>query len=386
MMDGCMSEVKVPFCKPDIKPSERDCVLDVLKSQWLTGGQRTLDFESRFAEYVGAKHAIALNSCTSALHLAMRALDIKSGDEVIVPTLTFAATANAPIFCGARPVLADIDERTFNISVQSIIEKITKNTKAVIPVHFGGQPCEMEDILRVARLYNLSVVEDCAHSLGATYKESHTGTMSKAGCFSFYPTKPITVGEGGMLVTNDSSFAENVKRMRSHCMTREAWGRSKMRTWQYDVIGLGYNYRLDEISSALGISQLSRLNEMNAKRATISAFYTRRLSEVRGIIPHYQASDRTSSHHLYVIRVIEKDYGMSRDGLYQRLAERGVECSVHYTPLHLMSYYGAEFGSKKGDCPVAEKVYTEILSLPIFPSMLPWQMEYVVKQIEELAK
>lgn len=375
----------VPFCRPDITQEDKDAVIGALGSQWLTGGQRTVEFEKKFAEYVGVKYAVAVNSGTAALHLAMRGIGIKEGDEVIVPTLTFAATANAPIFCGAKPVFADIGEETLNISPGSIFGGITKKTKAIIPVHIAGQPCEMEEILRIALKYNLFVVEDCAQSLGAKYGSFQTGSMGVAGTFSFYPTKPLVTGEGGMLTTNDEELAKNLALMRTHCATKEAMERNKSSSWQYDIVGLGYNYRLTEFQSALGISQLSRVDEMNGKRAKIAEYYTEKLGGVKGIITPKLAENRTTSNHLYIIRVMEKEFGMSRDQLFIELAKRKIECSVHYRPLHLMSYYAQKYGCKVGDCLVAESVYSEILSLPIFSLMTQAQAEYVVKCIEELA-
>jgi dTDP-4-amino-4,6-dideoxygalactose transaminase len=656
--------MKIPFYIPDINGKDKNAVLKSLGSQWLTGGQRTVDFENKFADYIGVKYAVAVNSCTAALHLAMRALGIHEGDEVIVPTFTFAATANAPIFCGAKPVFADIEEETLNISPASIEKRITKKTKAIIPVHLAGQPCEMSEVLSLALKYNLYVVEDCAHSLGAKYQGVPTGSLSDAGCFSwqtniltdngkvkiksvkvgnkvrtmggtyepvmqifkrkyegwwvkigigfhairdvvgktisltaehpilvyrnggrewikawdlknddwvytlkrkcdncgkeipifwqlceccnpaelpdvrekiskskdkgnhresfhfkhyyddilpyakelekqgyrvvpigvavpdiialrdnkvyayeiekslpkkrklekyneetakyyddiiwvarekikhknkvkvdyqiegellrikiksvskykrkfpvmvynlqvfsdptyfangfvvhncysFYPTKNLTSGEGGMVATNNEALAKYVKLMRSHCMTKEAFERSKSASWYYDVIDLGYNYRMDEMSASLGVSQLERLDEMNRKRAEVAEFYTESLGKVRGIKTPRQPENRTTSHHMYIIRVVEREYGMSRDELFKRLAEKNIECSVHYTPIHLLSFYQREHGCRKGDCPVAEKVYGEVLSLPLFSKMSSSQMEYVVEQIEAIAK
>ncbi len=378
--------MEVPFSYPDINQEDKRAVLEVLGSQWLTGGQRTVEFEKGFAEYVGVKYAVAVNSGTAALHLAMRGIGIKEGDEVIVPTFTFAATANAPIFCGAKPVFADIDERTFNISPASIEKHITPRTKAIIPVHIAGQPCELQEILQIAMDYDLFVVEDCAHSLGATYRGFQTGRLSVASCFSFYPTKNICTGEGGMVTTNDEELARYIRLMRTHCATKEAWERQETANWQYDIVDLGYNYRLTEFQAALGISQLKRLDEMNGKRAKVVEFYNERLSKVKGIITPYQAENRTNSYHLYIIRVVEKEFGMSRGELFKRLAEKGVECSVHYTPIHMMSYYRARYGTKIGDCPIAEKIYPEILSLPLFSKLSDEQMEFVVKSIEESAK
>ena len=231
----------IPFYVPWINREDKNAVYDALKSRWLTGGPQAANFEKKFADYIGTKHAVAVSSCTAALHLAMRVLNIKSGDEVIVPVLTFAATANAPIFCGAKPVFADIDEKTFNLSPKDMMEKITSKTKAVIPVHYGGQPCDMKEILEIAKDHNLYVVEDCAHSLGAEYDRAKTGALGEMGCFSFYPTKIITTLEGGMITTNNKKLAERIRILREHGMSRTALARESNITWYYDVVDLGYN-------------------------------------------------------------------------------------------------------------------------------------------------
>ena len=300
-----------------------------------------------------------------------------------MPTFTFAATANAPIFCGAKPVFADIDEATLNISPESILEKITKKTKAIIPVHIAGQPCEMEDVLRIALKHNLFVVEDCAHSLGALYGSFPTGSMGVASAFSFYPTKNLVTGEGGMVTTNDDELAKYIRLMRTHCASKEAMERNQSASWEYDIVGLGYNFRLTEFQSALGISQLSRVDQMNKKRADVSEYYTERLKGIKGIITPKLAENRTSSYHLYIIRVVEKEFGMSRDELFRKLAEKGIECSVHYKPLHMMSFYSQKYGYRYGDYPVAEQVYSGILSLPLFTQLTREQQDYVVDKIRE---
>jgi len=377
--------IRVPFSYPEITQEDKNAVLKVLDSQWLTGGQRTVEFEEKFAKYVGVKYAVAVNSGTAALHLAMMALGIKSGDEVIAPTLTFVATANAAIFCGAKPVLADIDEETLNISPQDIEKKITKRTRAIVPVHLAGEPCDMDAILRIALEHNLFVVEDCAHSLGSAYRGVQTGAMSECSCFSSYATKPLCTGEGGMLATSSDEIAKRVRLMRSHGMSKEAFERSQSASWRYDIVELGWNYRLTEAQSALGISQLSRLNQMNLKRAWIAEYYTRELGKIKGIITPKLAGNRISSWHLYIIRVVEKEFGMSRDRLFSELAKIGVECSVHYTPIHLLSYYRQKYGYKLGDFPIADRLFSEVLSLPIYSLMSKEQMEYVVQCIKELA-
>ena len=373
----------VPFFIPKITEEDKKAVSEALESRWLTGGPKAAEFERLFANYIGTKYAISVNNCTAALHLSMRALDVNPRDEVVVPVLTFAATANAPLFCGAKPVFADIDDKTFNISVEDMQEKITKRTKAVIIVHYGGQPCDMKEIMEIVEDHNLYVIEDCAHATGATYRGKKVGSFGITGCFSFYPTKNITTLEGGMITTNDEKVANRVRSMRSHGITRSAYERERVFSWYYDVTELGYNYRLNEVQAALGISQLKRLDKMNEEKRTKAQYLTKRLSFLRGIIPPYEAKDRRHVYHLYVIRVIETIFGMSRDELFKKLSRKGIGLSVHYTPLHMLSFYKEKFGYKKGDFPVAEEIYKQILSLPIYFQLTKKQMDWVLNGIIE---
>ncbi len=378
-----MCAEKVPFFVPWITDEDKKAVLEALGSRWLTGGPRAEELERMFMNYVGAQHAVSVNSCTAALHLAMRTLNIGPGDEVIVPVLTFAATANAPLFAGAKTVFSDIDERTFNISPSDIENKITGKTKAIIVVHYGGQSCDMQEIMQIARRHDLHVVEDCAHSLGAEYMEQKTGVIGTIGCFSFYPTKVITTLEGGLITTNDEKIAEQSRILREHGMTKSAFNREKKGTWYYDVVDVGYNYRLNEVQAALGISQLKRVEEINKRRIEAAQYYSQKLEESVGITLPYEAKDRTHIYHLYVIRVTER-HGIDRNELYKRLSAKGIGLSVHFTPLHLFEFYKKRLGCKEGDFPVAEKVFKEILSLPLFPTISKIQMDYVIKQINEL--
>jgi len=374
---------KIPFFVPWVTKEEKKAVLEVLSSRWLTGGPKAKEFEKMFARYLGTKHAIAVNSCTAALHLAMRALNIGSGDEVIVPVFTFAATANAPIFVGAKPVFADIDEKTFNISPKDIQNKITKKTKAIIVVHYGGQPCDMKEIMQLAKHHNLPIIEDCAHSLGAEYMNQKTGTIGTIGCFSFYPTKIITTLEGGIATTNNEQIAKKIEVLREHGMTRSAFNREKTATWYYDVVDLGYNYRLNEVQAALGIAQLKRIDEINKKRIAAAHYYTQKLQKIKGIIPPYEAKDRTHVYHLYAIRVTEQKHGRNRDELYKKLSSKGIGLSVHYTPLHLLTFYKKTLHYKTGDFPTAEKISKQILSLPIYPTITKTQIDCVTKKISK---
>jgi len=374
---------EIHFFVPWVTEEDKKAMLEALSSRWLTGGPRTKEFEAIFANYVGVEHAVAVNSCTAALHLAMRALNIGPGDEVIVPVFTFAATANAPLFVGAKPVFADIDEKTFNISPTDIQSKITKKTKAIIVVHYGGQPCDMKETMQIAKRHNLHVIEDCAHSLGAEYMNQKTGSIGTIGCFSFYPTKIITTLEGGMVTTNDEQIAKQIKILREHGMTRGAFDREKTTTWYYDVVDLGYNYRLNEVQAALGIAQLKRIDKINKKRIEAAHYYTQKLKKIKGTIPPYEAKDRTHVYHLYAIRIIEQKRGINRNELYKKLSNKGIGLSVHYTPLHLLTFYKKALGYKTGDFPIAEEISKEILSLPIYPTITKTQIDYVVKELSK---
>lgn len=376
----------IPFYVPWITEEDEKAACESLKSRWLTGGPKAAEFEQKFAEYIGVKHAIAVNSCTAGLHLAMRILNIKPADEVIVPVLTFAATANAAIFCGGKPVFADIDEKTFNISPSDILNKITKKTKAIIPVHYGGQSCDMKEILEIAEDHNLQVVEDCAHSLGAEYDGKQTGSFGLMGCFSFYPTKILTTLEGGMITTNNDKVAKKLKLLREHGMSKTAFDRESGDSWYYDVVDLGYNYRLTELQSSLGLSQLGRVNEGNDRRVNTANYYTKKLSSdtFRGIVSPYTASNRSHVFHLYVIKILSDETGVTRDEVFRKLTANGIGAGVHYTPLHLFSFYKKFLNSKPSSFPTAERVYEQILSLPLYPTLTNENVNSVTTKIQAI--
>lgn len=375
----------IPFYIPWITNEDKKAVSEAIKSRWLTGGSRAIHFEKMFADYIGVEHAISASSCTAALHLAMRVLNIKPGDEVIVPVFTFAATANAPIFCGAKPLFADVNEKTFNISPEDILNRITRKTKAIIPVHYGGQPCDMKEILDIAEDYKLHVVEDCAHSLGSEYEGKKTGNLGTIGCFSFYPTKIITTMEGGMITTNDEHLARRLRILREHGMTKSASDRESDATWYYDVVDLGYNYRLNEVQAALGISQLKRVEEGIERRIEAAHYYTKKLS-LDGITPPYEDPNRSHIFHLYVIKIQKDVAGITREELFGKLQNNGIGVSVHYTPLHLLSFYKKFLSDNSNTFPVAEQVCEQILSLPLFPTLSKKNIDVITEKIEKIIK
>ena len=370
--------MKVPYFEPWITDNDKKNIMKALNQRWLTNGPFLSKFENKFQNYINSKHALGVGSATHALHLSNRALGIGPGDEVIVPTFTFVATANSVLYCGATVVLADIDPSTFNISLKSIKNLITKKTKAIIPVHYGGQSCDMDEIMSIAKKNNLKVIEDCAHSLGSKFDNSFCGTMGDVGCFSFYPTKIITTGEGGMITTNKNNLLKKFKQLRSQGMNITPNQREKLIQWKYDVVDLGYNYRLDEIRSSLGLSQLNRINNINKLRIKIANKYNKLLKNIKGISLPVIKSNRNHIFHLYSIK-IEKEYYLTRDELFKKLYDKNIGTSVQYYPLHLMSYNKNKYNNL--DFPVANKIKNQILCLPIFPTMTQKQIQYVASNL-----
>ena len=345
-------------------------------------------FEREFAEYIGCKHAISVSSATAGLHLSLKAIGIKSGDEVITTPITWVATANSVLLCGGKPVFADIDKDTLNISVESIKKNITPNTKAIIPVHHLGHPCEMDEINEVARKHNLKVIGDCALSIGSKYKgKTVGGKEGDINVFSFHSQKNIsTLGEGGMVTTNNDKIAEYVDIYRNHGIIypdRHGYKTEILETnpWFRECIGPGYNYRLGEFQCAVGSSQLKKLDDFNKKRRELVEHYNRLLKDIKGIEMPVEKSYAKSSWAYYIIKVKEKEFGMNRNKLFLELNKRGIGCHVHYTPIHYFEYY-RNAGYKKGICKNAEECYEEILSLPLSPRLNKEDIEKVVEEIK----
>jgi dTDP-4-amino-4,6-dideoxygalactose transaminase len=370
--------MKVPYFMPWINDDDRRSVQASLEQRWLTNGPLLQKFENRFSKYIGTNFSLGVGSATQALHLALRAINIQKQDEIIVPTFTFAATANAASYCGAKPILTDVTEDTFTIDPTKIRKKITKRTKAIIVVHYGGQSCDMDEIKEIARSNGIKLIEDCAHSLGTTYKHKMCGNIGDVGCFSFYPTKIITTGEGGMVTTNKSEIYKKVRILRSQGMDIFPEEREKKATWKYDVVDLGYNYRLDEIRSALGLSQFRRVNQINNLRIKIAKKYNNLLQKIKGITVPATKPDRNHIYHLYSIK-IEKEYPLTRDELFIKLYKNGIGTSVQYYPLHLMTYNKDKFSIK--DFPISNQLKDQILCLPIYPTMTEKQIKYVVSKL-----
>jgi len=373
--------VKVPYFEPWINHKDKQMVSLALNNRWLTNGKYLKEFESKISKFVKTKYAIGVSNATQALHLSIRSLDIKPNDEIIVPTFTFVATANAVTYCNAKPVFVDVDSKTFNINPMEIKKNITKRTKAIIVVHYGGQSCDMNEIQKIANQHGLLIIEDCAHALGSTYHNKKCGSFGITGCYSFYPTKIITTAEGGMIVTNNRSITNKVRILRSQGMDLQANEREKKAKWKYDIVDLGYNYRMDEMRAALGVSQMKRINEINVLRIKIAKYYNSKIKMIEGLTIPKTSNDRNHIFHLYTIK-IEKAYHLSRDELFLKLHKKGIGTSVQYYPLHLMSYIKNKFKIRKNDFPVSNTIKDQIMCLPIFPKMNQKQIDYVIKNLQ----
>ena len=374
------SKIKFPAYEPWISKEDEKIISKTLKQSMLTLGPQLEKFESDFCKYSKAKYAIAVSNCTAALHLSLMALGIKENDEVIIPDLTFVADANAVLACNAKPVVADINNENFFLSLSSIKKNITKRTKAIIPVHIYGQVCNIDEILDLAKDNNLKVVEDCAHAVGTFHKSKHVGTLGDTGCFSFYPTKNITTAEGGMVTTNSKEIAEKVRQLRSHGMTKSLKNRySSEYPWMFDIIEPGYNYRLDEIRCALGVTQLKRIKTINKLRKKASLYYQKNLQNIPGILLPDMVNDNSHSYHLYTIRVT-KPFKLSRNQLYKKLKNNGIRTTVYWMPIHEYAAY-RKF-AKKSSIVNTTKIYDEILALPLFPNISKKHQDAVIKVIK----
>ena len=376
------TKIRVPFFSHSITNDDKKSISRALDSNLLTDGPILRQFEQKFAEFTDATHAVGTSNATSALYLALRSVGIREGDEVIIPNITFVATANAVLQTGAKPILADVDYETMNISHSEIIKKINKKTRAIIPVHLAGKSCDMETILKIAKRFRLKIIEDCAHAIGTKYKNKHVGTFGDVGCFSFYPTKNMTTIEGGMAITNSEKIAEYIRVARNHGINRNLMQRySKKKPWEYDVKEVGYNFRLDEIRSALGLSQLKRIDHINKQRRQIYEFYNRHLRKIRGIALPSDSNIETNSHHLYIIKITES-CKISRDEMYEGLLKHGIQTTIHYKPLNHFTVLKKE--SSKSSFPNSEILYKQCLSLPFYPGISKTQLEYVIKTLHKL--
>lgn len=374
----------LPFHVPDIGEEEIQSVVETLRSGWLTTGIKTKQFEEEFAEFIGAQHAVAVNSCTAALHLALEAVGVTAGDEVIVPTMTFAATAEVVHYCRALPVLVDCQGDTLNIDVEALEQAISSKTKAIIPVHFAGQPCQMDRIVELARSRNIKVIEDAAHALPAKYQGRMVGTLGDITCFSFYATKTMTTGEGGMATTENSEWAERMRILSLHGISRDAVNRyTPEGSWYYEICYPGYKYNLTDMASALGIPQLGKCHDFAKIRHQYAMLYNEAFKDIPEIILPHVNKDIEHAWHLYVIQLDLDRLRIGRDEIIDLLKQQGIGTSVHFIPLHLHPFYRSNTYAG-GNFPVANQVFKRIISLPIYPKMKNVDIHRVIDVLTKL--
>jgi len=373
-----MQPWKVPLFDSDYGDEEIEAVTHVLQSRWLTLGEITNQFETQFCNYINVKHGYAVSNGTAALHLANIALGIGPGDEVIVPSLTFIASVNAIIYAGATPVFADIvNEVDLTISPADIERKITPRTKAILVVHYGGYPCHMPEIMALAEKHRLFVIEDAAHAPGAGLNGTYCGTIGDCGCFSFYSNKNLATGEGGMIVTNRDDLAAKIKLIRSHGMTSPSLDRYKGHAYSYDVVALGYNYRVTEICSALGLVQLKKLDAKNRRRAKLTHYYQQKLKGIDGITIPFEQHPGISNYHIFPI-ILGPDY--SRDRFMEFLKTNGIQTSIHYPPAHRFTYH-KKYLQMKHSLPNTEDIAKREVTLPLYPDLTFEQIDFIVDVI-----
>ena len=375
----------LPFHVPDIGDDEIRSVVETLRSGWLTTGAKVKKFEEDFARYTSAPYAVAVNSATAALHLALEAIGIKEGDEVIVPTMTFTATAEVVLYFKAKPVLVDCEPDTLNINADEIEEKINGRTKAIIPVHLAGQPCEMQRIMEIAQKYNLKVIEDAAHALPAHYQEKMVGTIGDITCFSFYATKTITTGEGGMATTNNPEWAERMRMMSLHGISHDSWKRyTKEGSWYYEVLCPGFKYNLTDIAAAIGVEQLKKCDRFWEARRSIAAVYDEAFTDLPEIRTPVCRSGRQHAWHLYAVQLNLERLRINRSEFIEALKEKNIGTSVHFIPLHMHPYYRNTFGYQPQDFPNASAAFERIISLPIYPKMTDADAGCVVDAVRSI--
>jgi dTDP-4-amino-4,6-dideoxygalactose transaminase len=375
----------LPFSVPDIDEAEIGSVVETLRSGWLTTGPKVKRFEEDFAKYVCCQHAVAVNSATAALHLALGAVGIEEGDEVLVPTMTFAATAEVVLYFKAKPVLVDCQQHTLNLDPQQIEKAITANTKAIIPVHMGGQACDMDPIMEIARAYNLRVIEDAAHALPAQYQGKMIGTIGDITCFSFYATKTITTGEGGMATTESLEWAERMRIMGLHGISKDAWKRYTAEgSWYYEILYPGYKYNLTDIAAAIGIEQLKKCTRFWEIRQRYATLYNEAFRDIPAIITPYIMPDVQHAWHLYAIQLDLKQLRISRNEFIALLKQENIGTSVHFIPLHLHPYYRDAFGYYPKDLPNASVVFERIVSLPIYTKMTEADVQRVIETVRAI--
>ena len=376
---------RVPLADVDFGAEEEQAVQEVVRSRWLSMGEQTQNFEKEFATFIGAKHAIAVTNATAALHLACLAVGLKPKDEVILPSLTFVATANAVRYTGAIPIFADVESLDWlTISPASIEKHITDKTRAIMIMHYAGYPCDMPAIMEIARRYDLAVIEDSAHAIGSKLGGRKLGTWGEIGCFSFFSNKNMTTGEGGMLTTEDDALADRLRLLRSHGMTSLSWDRHKGHAWSYDVVDLGYNYRIDEMRSALGRVQLKKVGGNNQRRRILTSLHREFLAELTPEIQMPFAAQRGDSCY-HILPVLLPD-GMDRTRFMEGMKARGVQTSIHYPPVHKFQSYRKAAPWAKNLLPLTEQAASREVTLPLYPAMQDTDVEWVVQSVRQALK
>ena len=381
------TEAFIPFALPDLGDAEVEAVVGVLRSGWITTGPKVKAFETQFGEAAGAPHCVAVNSCTAALHLALEAVGVKAGDEVIVPTLTFAASAEVVRYLGATPVLVDVRPSDHNVDPAAVERALGPRTRAIVPVHFAGVPADMDEISALARARGVPVVADAAHAFPARYRGRNVGALADITCFSFYATKTMTTGEGGAALTANAEWADRMRIMALHGISRDAWKRYTAEgSWYYEILAPGYKYNLTDIAGALGLVQLARAEQMLARRAAIAARYDDALRRL-GVFEFLSCpADRTSARHLYVVKLAASTLRIGRNEFMEELKRRGVGASVHFIPLHMHPYYRDAFGYRPESLPVAQDLYERSISLPFFSAMSEGQVDRVIEVVTSIVE
>lgn len=379
-----MRQTFLPYGRQSVDEADIQAVVEVLRSDWLTTGPKVAEFEQAFAARVGAAHAVSFSSGTAALHAAAFAAGLKAGDEAITTPMTFAATANCVLYQGATPVFADVSADTLNLDPGEVTKKISSKTRAILPVDYAGHPADLAPIMEAARRRGLIVIEDACHALGAEYRGSRVGSLADLTVFSFHPVKHITTGEGGMVATNNADFAETLRRFRNHGISSEARQRQSAGQWYYEMVLLGFNYRLPDFACALGMQQLKRLDANLARRREIAALYTAALREIPGVAPPPVLPDANPAWHLYPIRLNLEKLTADRAQVFRALRAENIGVNVHYIPVHLHPYYKDRFGFRGGAFPVAEDAYARLLSLPMFPAMSGQDVNDVIAAVAKV--
>jgi perosamine synthetase len=376
----------LPYGRQSVSEADVAAVAAVLRSDWLTTGPKVTEFENALAAAAGVEHAVVLNTGTAALHAAMYALGIGQGDEVLVPTITFAATANAVVYQGGRPVFCDVDPDTLLIDPRSVETRITPRTRAIAAVDYAGQPCDYDALRALAQRHGLALIDDACHAIGGCYRGRPVGSLADLNAFSFHPVKHVTTGEGGAVATNDAEAARRMRMFRTHGITSDFRQRATADSWVYEMQDLGFNYRLSDINCALGLSQLARLGEFIARRQAIAARYDAAFAKLAGVRPLATRPEVSHAFHLYVVQLAPAMLRVDRGQVFRALRAEGIGVNVHYIPVHFHPFYRQRFGTGAGDCPVAEAAYENILSLPMFPGMSDADADDVIMALTKVVE